>query len=258
MNDHDLEQLIRRRLTDLAGDSPTAQFPTQRASDVRRRGVVRLAGAGLVMASAVVGGIVLTIGSDDSESTTSAVCPNELQYQGEWYAAVGVKRMPIEGERLSARATLPRCGDGAEPARQISAYSVPSASPHSAIIAEGILWTNTSLVRPPTPVVAARKPVACQVATDTVVSGFVTDIRTSAEPRFDGDVRGPFTLELRTEDPAITGSGYQWVTLRANGDAANAPSPSLVAAVLYDGKPAVVSLGCDSKNFVVRDITLAD
>lgn len=90
------------------------------------------------------------------------------------------------------------------------------------------------------------------------MTGSVTGIQPSAEPRFDGDIRGPFVLEMRTDDPRVTGPGYQWATLRARGGAAAAPAPSIVDAVLYDAEPALVEFGCDAKRFVVLGVTIAD
>jgi hypothetical protein len=258
MDDQRLDREVSARLARLASAAPDYD-PTHSSAGSRRFGGRTVLLAGLVAASVVAGaaGLVSLLGPDDQSGQAS--CAKELTYDGARYVAIGdIVRMPAPGGSLPQPARREPCddGNGAVAAQDILAATLPGADPAAALVAGGDVWVNVALDQDPPAVEDARRPLMCTLTEPVTVKAEIFSLEPELEPRFDGDVRAPYTAELRSTDRTLALDGYDWVMITASGEG-SAPDEATVRQVLYDGKPAAVTLECAGDGLALTTIAVS-
>lgn len=249
----DLEADVARRLRDLAATAPALDPGRRRRRPVRPALVVAAATVAVLGVGALTAvGLVAVL--PDGGATSDASCAALLAYDGVRYTPVSdVHRMPVTGEELPGTGRIDGCDDGVDeaPAEDLAVRAVAGIDGTDVIVAAGDLWLRQDRALPAS-LDGVHTEATCEPGPAALtLTGTVTALESSLEPRFDGDVRAPYELEMQTEDPALAGAGYAWVTLQASGGPGTAPDPETVRRLLWDAGPATVELRCEAGRFAV-------
>ncbi|HET7305930.1 MAG TPA: DUF6281 family protein [Segeticoccus sp.] len=232
----------------------------------------RGAAAAVVVALAAVVTSCAASGGEDGGGggQAAASCAALMDFRGVRYAGYGgTTRTPVAGKRLGT-GTLPPCNDTGEngrngptePATPVTVRAIAGVDPGTAVLTGGDqLWVRRSMVDAGRPsavdlIRTARRPVPCTLPAPTTITGTWTGMTSPHPARADGDVRTPFTVELRTGDRAVVPTGWAAVQLRARAaDGAPAPSKEQVRQLLWHDHPSAFGLHCDGDRFVLDHLS---
>jgi hypothetical protein len=253
----DLEDLLRSGLRAAADEGPAFVAPDlSEVSPERRR---RRWPALLAAASAVVAGGAAWTVLQQSGGSGDASCAFVLDYDGRRWSPVGSDRTPVAGGLLGEGVLL-GCddGNGASPDETVEVRRVRGVDPTEAISVDGELLLPQGATGLPEALRDASEPVRCDLEGPVELAGRWEGIRSPAEPRFDGDVRLPYSIDFRTSDERVT-DGYASVLLQARATAQTARvSPEDVKALLWEPAPSVLTTHCEDGRFVMDAIDPAD
>lgn len=254
----DVEPDLRRRLQDLAATAPRLDPDWRERRGSQRVTPFALATAGLgvvVLGAAVLSTVLLT--DDDIGGDPEADCARELTYDGATYTPVpGTLRMPIAGKTLPGVARTGGCddGNGRSDPTDLTVQAVPGVG-SVAVIVSGDLWIRFGSELPPALSDVRADPTCETSSVPLSLEGTVTSLEPTQAPRFDGDIRAPYALELRTDDPRLVQDRFAWVIVRAKGRAGSEPDAETVRRALWNGEPATVIVTCDGDRFEVLSVS---
>lgn len=188
---------------------------------------------------------------DEPEVDGDASCAAVLEVDGVRFVGTGELRRTPETTGRTVPAVQPGCDDsgGQDDAgsadEPVEADVLADVAPDVAVLLSGTLYVRDG--EPvPTAVRTLLTPPLCTSAGTVELSGDWLGVMTSREPRFDGDLRVPYRLEVRVvEGPAV----YVGTTLdlRVNDDAAATLTPDDVRTSLWQGGRLTAEVRCDEQ-----------
>ena len=184
--------------------------------------------------------------------TGSAQCAAVLEYDGHTYWGVGgVKRDPATtGRRVEA--VMPGCDDSggqepAEPDERVEVGELADVPLGTAVLWNGSVYVRDGRELPNAARVWFRAPL-CTSDGRFDLTGDWLGVTGPNKPRFDGDLRPPYRLEVHvTAGP----DEYVGATVQLHADAATDPGlgPRDVKSSLWKGGQVVARIGCDDGRF---------
>lgn len=182
---------------------------------------------------------------DDARGGGSGSCPAELDYAGHRYVGSGeLKRDPATTGRIETASTT-GCGGISVEVDVAELADLPLAR---ALLAQGTVYFRTDL---PYPDQARAWYVAprCGRAGSFEVRGNWLGVRGPNEPRFDGDIRLPYRLDVH-----VTGGAKDYVsttiTIHATLDTAPALTPNDVKTALWNPGELFAEVHCEDGKFI--------
>lgn len=196
-------------------------------------------------------------GLGHSAGTESSSCAATVQYDGRTYFGHGeLKRIPETTGRTEV-GTVPRCDDGAdaELGRDVDVHELREITMKHALLVGGQLYVVEG---EPFPDAAQQwfSPPRCSDDGSFTLTGQWLEVTGGPKPRFDGDIRPPYLLEVRvTTGPAR----YVDSTVKVHADAETDPlltSKDVERALWADGE-LTARVHCDSADFVADGLASA-
>lgn len=214
----------------------------------------RLIALGLVVAVALTGCQSDEGGAGGGESA----CPAAVEIDGATYGGAGPTRRTPDTTGDTLAAVLPGCDDSggqgdAVEAEQIEVEVLTDVDPDLAV-----LWHESIYVRDGRSLPASTRswftsPHCSTEGRFALVADWL-GVRGLREPRFDGDLRLPYRLEVRVTDGPTRYVGAT-LTLRAGRATDPAPSPEDVRASLWEGGQVTATVRCREERFDVIGVT---
>lgn len=184
----------------------------------------------------------------------AASCAAVLDYDGATYVGHSdLKRDPATTGRM-VDAVVPGCDDtgGLDPvpAERVRVAELADVPRDTALLFNGTLYLREGSELPAGTREWFTAP-GCTSPGDFVLTGDWIGVTGKHKPRFDGDLRPPYRLELHVEDGP---EEYVGSTVRIRATAETDPRPGVpeVKASLWDAEPLVATVGCDDGRFVAR------
>ena len=205
-------------------------------------------------AVAVVAAPMLLVGQSGCSGgdAGSASCAAVLVYDGHTYLGSGrVKRDPKVTGR-SMRAVLPGCDDTggqsvAHKNEPVQVDELADVAPSTAVLFQGSLYVRTGHDLPEQTQRWFRAP-RCSTTGTFEVTGDWLGVAGPKKPRFDGDIRLPYRLELHvTSGP----TRYVGTTIMVQATKATDPAlaPADVRSSLWKGGQVSASVRCADRHF---------
>lgn len=207
-------------------------------------------------ALAVATALVLTgCTSDWSPGGTggAASCAAVLEYDGTTYLGHGdLKREPGTTGRVMD-AVVPGCDDTGgladpEPEQKVRVAELEDVPPDTAVLYNGSVYVREGSDLPADAGDWFTAP-GCARPGEFELVGDWMGVTTRHEPRFDGDLRPPYRLELSVEDGPEEYVGSR-VVLRATARTDPRPGVPEVEASLWGAEPLVATVRCDGDRFL--------
>lgn len=217
-----------------------------------RRRPAAAVGVGLAALVALAG--CATVRGHDGAG--AADCAAVIRYDGHRYWGLGgLKRTPeVTGRSVSA--VLPGCDDtgGKEPppAEPVEAQQLAAVDPTTALLFNGAVYVRDGRELPRSTRMWFRAP-RCTTTGDFEVTADWLGVTGPREPRFDGDLRPPYRLEVRvTAGP----QRYVGTTVMVRTTATTDPalSPADVKRSLWQGGQVVASVRCVDGTFEALEL----
>jgi hypothetical protein len=210
-------------------------------------GRIAAAASGLSMLAALVG-----CAAESGNGGGSASCTAVIEYDGHMYLGVGdLKRDPdVTGQRLSA--ILPGCDDSggqahADSDKGIEVVELADVAVSTAVLFNGAIYVREGQELPESTRARFRSP-RCATAGDFELTADWRGVTGPYKPRFDGDLRLPYQLEVH-----VTAGPQHYVganiVLRATAATDPALSPADVKTTLWKGGQVVGSVECTDGDF---------
>ncbi|MDN4175057.1 hypothetical protein QWY28_18985 [Nocardioides sp. SOB77] len=193
-------------------------------------------------------------------AVAAAICAATLELDGRTYLGHGeLRRQPeVTGRRLDG--VVPGCDDtpnrgDPEPDRSVQAEELADLPAEVAVLLDGSVYVRDGEELPPEVRVWFDSPT-CDHAGELGLTGTWLAVRGPHEPRFDGDIRPPYRIEVEVTTGAPSYAGTRlWIHV---GPAAD---PLLGAAdvrdTLWEGGVVRASVRCDSDRFVATAVRSA-
>lgn len=187
-----------------------------------------------------------------------SACPATVQVDGVTYDGTGpTRRTPATtGDILPA--VLPGCDDSggkedASPAEPIEVEVVRDIDPEVAVLWSGAIFVREGRTLPDSTRVWFTAP-RCSTAGEFYLVADWLGVMGPRKPRFDGDVRLPYRLEVHVTDGPARYVGTR-LTLHAGTSTDPALSPADVKASLWEGGQVTASVTCREGRFDVIGVT---
>jgi hypothetical protein len=181
-------------------------------------------------------------------SAGAASCAAVLDHDGARYVGHGdLKRDPDTTGRM-VDAVVPGCDDTGglvdpEPAEQVRVAELADVPLGTAVLHNGTVYLREGAELP-----AEARPwftaPDCARSGEFELTGDWIGVTSKHDPRFDGDLRPPYRLELQVEDGPEEYVGST-VMLRATVGTDPRPGVPEVKASLWDAEPLVATVRCD-------------
>lgn len=201
----------------------------------------------------VVAGPVLLAGLSacSGDDPGSASCAAALVHEGHTYLGAGrVKRDP-EGTGRSMTAVLPECDDTgqseAEQGKPVRVQELADVAPGTAVFFEGSVYVRKGRELPKQTLRWFRAP-RCGTAGTFQVTGDWLGVTGPNKPRFDGDIRLPYRLEVHVTSAPTKYVGTT-ITVRATEATDPALTPADVKASLWRGGHISALVQCADEHF---------
>ena len=191
-------------------------------------------------------------------SSGAASCAAVLDYDGARYLGHGdLAREPATSGR-TLDAVVPACDDsGGQDPDPVGDEQVRVAELEDVPIDTALLYDGAVYVREdselPAEVRAWFVAPGCRTPGEFELAGDWTGVTTEHDPRFDGDLRPPYRLEVRVGDGPEEYVGST-VVLRATDQTDPRPGVPEVKASLWNAEPLVATVRCDGGRFVALSL----
>jgi hypothetical protein len=199
-------------------------------------------------------------GSTDEGVAGSASCAAVIEYDGHTYWGHGELTRVPETTGRTETGVRPGCNDhgsdgemAEEPDEQVTIEELADLP-----LREGFLANGSFYKREPgeLPAVAAAwfEPVSCAADAPLVLTGRWIGVTSKHEPRFDGDLRAPYRLEVWVSDGPET---YVDSRIFVRADAHTDPQlgPEDVKGSLWAGGNVTAEVHCEEGLFVADGLT---
>ncbi len=186
-------------------------------------------------------------------SAGAASCAAVLDRDGARYVGHGdLKRDPATSGRM-VDAVVPGCDDtGGQDPDPIGDEHVRVAELAGVPLDTAVLYNGSVYVREGSELPAEARPwftaPDCARSGEFELTGDWIGVTSKHKPRFDGDLRPPYRLELHVEDGPEEYVGST-VRLRATAETDPRPGAPEVKASLWDTEPLVATVRCDGARF---------
>ena len=206
-----------------------------------------------VAAAVVLGGCGQArehVAGSGSDGGGNGSCAALLEYAGHRYYGHGeLKRDPTTTGRVDT-GTVPGCddGNGAPPQRRVEVDELSEVPMARAVLVDGQLYVRAD--RPlPEAVRGWFRPPGCSTPLDFEVRGDWLGMQGVHEPRFDGDLRPPYRVEVH-----VTDGPEEYLGARIKVLVTDATRPGLgpddVRTSLHQGGDLVAEVRCADGRFV--------
>lgn len=181
-------------------------------------------------------------------------CAATLEYDGGTYTGHGeLKRDPATTGRVG-RGVLPSCDDdnGGSPDEEVEVAGLADLPESRGVLVNGTVYLRDGLPFPESIRSWFRSP-RCRTEGTFRLQGDWLGVR-GPEPRYDGEMRTPYRLEVHvTEGP----EDYVGTTLQIRGTDDTNPGlgPDDVKTSLWEGGQVVADARCDGKGFLAIGLT---
>ena len=210
-----------------------------------------------VVLMALACGALGACSSGQSGGTSAGSCAAVIVHEGHTYwGAAPVKRDPVRTGRL-VNGVIPACDDtgGQEPAGPDEHVKVAELA--GVPISTAFVWQNTVFVRRGSELPALTRPwfraPRCTTAGDFSMTADWLGVRGPRKPRFDGDIRLPYRLEVHVVDGP---SRYVGAILHVHADRATDPAlgPRDGKTSLSQGGQVAARVDCVDGKFHVLSV----
>lgn len=218
-------------------------------------------GVTVVIAVAVVGlGTVVARnsgGGGGDGAGSSASCAALIVWHGQTYMGVGgLVIQPAHGRPLGL-ATIPPCqdtGDQTQPggAQHVPVFALGRTSPHRAIVNGTSVYVRNATHLPRSVVALLRVPACTEPQQFPVVARW-GGVETSHKPKFDGDLRPPYRLDLLVTDGPAPLHRAQ-ITAAVDSSTTGLLTPADVRTVLWTYGTLHLTMSCAGKAYHVNAI----
>jgi hypothetical protein len=210
-----------------------------------------------VLLVALACGLFGACSSGQSGGTPAASCAAVIVHDGHTYwGTAPVKRDPDTTGRL-VNGVRPACDDTSGQETAGPAEHVKVAELAGVPITTAFLWHTTVFVRRGSDLPAGTRPwfhaPRCRSAGDFNMTADWLGVTAPHKPRFDGDIRLPYRLELHVVDGP---SPYVGATLQVHADRATDPAlgPRDVTTSLWHGGQVAARVDCVDGRFHVLSL----
>lgn len=184
-----------------------------------------------------------------------AVCAALVEYDGHTYDGHDVlRREPATTGRVGT-GTAPGCDDGggSTGARTVEVAELAGLPMTRAVLVDGTLYVRSDRPFPESARAWFRSP-ACDASEPFRLRGDWLGVQGSHPPRFDGDLRPPYRVELHVTDGPLDYLGAT-VQVRATEDTRPGLGPEDVGASLGQGGGLVARVRCEEGPFLATALT---
>ena len=199
----------------------------------------------------LLGGLAGCAGGGGGE-TGSASCAAILVYDGHTYLGHGGIRRDPEVTGRSLPAVLPGCNDTGGPSEaehdeHVRVEELADVAPGTAVLFDGSVYVRDGRDLPEATRGWFRAP-RCGSAGTFEVTGDWLGVTGPRRPRFDGDLRPPYRLEVHVTSGPTRYVGAT-IMLRATRSTVPALTPSDVRTSLWRGGQVTASVRCTDRGF---------
>lgn len=208
---------------------------------------MRLAGT-VVAGSMLLAGLSGCSGGDAGSASCAAV----LVYDGRTYLGTARVMRDPEVTGRSMPAVLPGCDDSggqsqAEKDESVRVYELADVASSTAVLFHGSIYIRNGRDLPKETQRWFRAP-RCGTARTFEVTGDWLDVTGPKKPRFDGDIRPPYRLEVHVTSGPTRYVGAT-IIVRATEATDPALTPADVKASLWKGGQVSASVQCAGRRF---------
>jgi hypothetical protein len=188
--------------------------------------------------------------ADGVTSSGDAVCATVADHDGRRYHGHGDLTRTPETTGRTVEVLLPGCddGNGAAEDRTAEAEELTGVPLARAFLVDGQVYVRGDAPLPDE-VQAWFLPARCATAGPFEISGPWVGVRSRHEPRFDGDLRAPYRVEMWVEAGPEEYVGTR-VTVRADEETTPGLGPRDVERSLWEGGDVVAQVRCEDGRFV--------
>jgi hypothetical protein len=179
-----------------------------------------------------------------------ASCAALLDFAGHRYSGHGDLMREPATTGHTASGVAPGCddGNGAAPHRTVDVQELADVPMDRAVLVEGTIYVRTDTPLPEETRTWFEQPT-CRTEGSFELRGTWLSVRGPHEPRFDGDLRPPYRLEMhvRTGPPDYARTT---VTVRATADTDPLLGRKDVKTSLWEGGDVIAQVTCQDDRFV--------